>query len=615
MKYEVIKKNKKNENKLLNQNNHSYVLKLIIDSIPDHLYIKDIKNKFIMVNKTMADFMGKETKDFIGKTDFDFFPEEKSKEYSQDENLVMKKGKPITDKVEKVIYSGKEFWMSSSKIPWYDRNGDIMGTIGISRDITKRKNFEDSLLAREKNFFTALMNNLPDSIYFKDRKSKFVLINKALAKKFRLKTPEEAIGKTDFDFFEEEYAKPRYKGEQYIIKTGKPLVEQEKKEVFEGKPERWVSATKIPWYDENNNIIGILGITRDVTEKKKAEEKIEYLSFHDSLTGLYNRAYFEEELNRLDTKRQLPLTIIMGDVNGLKVINDAYGHTKGDTFLKNIADILKESFRKEDIVSRLGGDEFIAILPKTYKKDAKNILKRIKNMCKERSTTKMPLSISVGISTKKSLKEKIDDILKEAEDKMYKNKISDSRPVQESLVESLKENLKKGNYRSETYIIKMENYALLIGKKLNLSPVKLEELKLLLNLHNIGKLALVDELMSKGGRLTKEEWKIIKELPVIGYRIADSSTKLKPIAESILSHHEWYNGQGYPRGIKGNEIPILSRISFLVNSYEAMTRDKPYRKRMTKKEAIKEIKRCSGTQFDPKIAKTFIEILEGEEEE
>ena len=121
--------------------------------------------------------------------------------------------------------------------------------------------------------------------------------------------------------------------------------------------------------------------------------------------------------------------------------------------------------------------------------------------------------------------------------------------------------------------------------------------------------------MSKGGRLTKEEWKIIKELPVIGYRIADSSTKLKPIAESILSHHEWYNGQGYPRGIKGNEIPILSRISFLVNSYEAMTRDKPYCKRMTKKEAIEEIKRCSGTQFDPKIAKTFIEILEGEEEE
>ena len=197
---------------------------------------------------------------------------------------------------------------------------------------------------------------------------------------------------------------------------------------------------------------------------------------------------------------------------------------------------------------------------------------------------------------------------------MYKNKIAESRSIHENLVESLKENLKKGDYRGETRIKKMEEYALLIGKKLKLSNVKLEELSLLLNLHDIGKLALVDEIMAKKGRLNKEEWKIIKELPIIGYRIAESSPKLKTIAESILSHHEWYNGQGYPRGIKGDEIPVLSRISFLINSYEAMTRDRPYRKKMTKKEAIEEIKRCCGTQFDPKIAKVFLEILEEEKD-
>ncbi|MDY0027734.1 MAG: HD domain-containing phosphohydrolase, partial [Candidatus Humimicrobiaceae bacterium] len=164
-------------------------------------------------------------------------------------------------------------------------------------------------------------------------------------------------------------------------------------------------------------------------------------------------------------------------------------------------------------------------------------------------------------------------------------------------------------------IKKVEEYAMVLGEKLNLSLTKLEELKLLINLHNIGKIALVDEIMSKKGRLTKEEWEIIKELPVIGYRIAESSEKLKPIAEPILAHHEWYDGKGYPRGIKGEEIPIISRISALVNAYEAMTSDRPYRKKMTKKEAIDEIKRCSGTQFDPKIAKAFIEILEKEEKE
>lgn len=604
----------KNKNKFLNQNNQPYILQSIIDSIPDHFHIKDKKNRFVMVNKAKANFYGKKPNDFIGKTDFDLFPEEKAKEYFKNDNIVIKKGKPITDKVKKVIKSEKEIWMSNDISPWYDRNGHIIGTIGISKDITKRKNFEDSLLAREKNFFTALMNNIPDSIYFKDRESKFVLINKALAKKFRLKTTEEAIGKTDFDLFEKEYVKPRFEGEQYVIKTGKPLVEQEKKEVFKGKPERWVSAIKVPWSDENGNIIGIFGITRDITDRKKAEEKIEYLSFHDSLTGLYNRAYFEEELKRLDTERQLPITIVMGDLNGLKLINDAYGHLKGDILLKRIADILKESFRREDIVSRWGGDEFISILPRTSAENAKNIAKRIKELCEERSTTEIPLSISFGVATKKHKSENIDDVLKKAEDIMYKDKISDSSSISESLVMSLKENLKRKDYRSETRIKKMEEYALLIEKKLKLSSVKLKELSLLLNLHNIGKLALVDEIMAKKGRLTKEEWKIIKELPEIGYRIAESSTKLKPIAESILSHHEWYNGQGYPRGIKGEEIPILSRISFLVNSYEAMTNDRPYRKRMIKKEAIEEIKRCCGTQFDPKVAKIFIEVLEGEEE-
>ncbi len=461
---------KKNKNELLSRNDHSYILKLIADSINGHFYVKDKKNRFVMVNKAKASFYKKKPDNFIGKTDFDLFPEEKAKKYSKNDNIVKKSGKPITDKVEKVIKSGKEIWISNDISPWYDRNGNIIGTIGMSRDITNRKNFEDSTLAREKSFFTALMNNLPDSIYFKDKESKFVLINKALAEKFRLKKTEEAIGKKDFDFFEKEYAKPRYEGEQYVIKTGNPLVEQEKKEVFKGKPERWVSSIKVPWYDGNNNIIGILGMTRDITDRKKAE------------------------------------------------------------------------------------------------------------------------------------------------DKMYENKISEGKSIHESLVESLKENFKKGDHRNETRIKKIEEYAILIGKNLNLSRVNLEELKLLLNLHNIGKMALADEIMLKKRRLTKEDWKIIKEIPLIGYRIAESSPKIKPIAESILSHHEWYDGSGYPRGIKGEEIPILSRISSLINAYEAMTSDRPYRKRMTKKEAIEEIKRCSGTQFDPKVTEFFIKILEGEEE-
>jgi len=475
-------------------------------------------------------------------------------------------------------------------------------------------NIKDILHKQEDQYylFQTLIDNIPDYIYIKDSKSRFIMVNKAMAD-FLGSKPDDFIGKTDFDFYPKKVAKRCFEDENKVIKNKEPIIGMVEMVVSSGK-EFWVSSSKIPWYDRNGKIMGTMGISRDITEIKHAEEKIEYLSFHDRLTGLYNRAYFEEELKRLDTERQLPVTIVMGDLNGLKLINDAYGHAKGDILLKRIADILKESFRREDIISRWGGDEFISILPKTSKDDAKNIVKRIKELCSEKSTTDIPLSISLGISTKKNRSESIDDILKKAEDRMYKNKISDSASINDSLVLSLKENLKKGDYRSETRIRKMEEYALLIGKKLKLSSLKLEELSLLLNLHNIGKLALVDEIMAKKGRLTKEEWKIIKELPEIGYRIAESSPKLKSIAEPILSHHEWYNGQGYPRGIKGDEIPILSRISFLVNSYEAMTNDRPYRKKLTKKEAIEEIRRCCGTQFDPKVVDVFLEILEEEEE-
>jgi len=589
----------------------SQIVSALMEHSTDSIYFKDLKSRFVLINKALAERLGiKDPDEAVGKTDFDFFTEEHAKQAYNDEQNVIKTGKPIIDIEEKETWHEKgDRWVSTIKMPFYDEKAKIIGTFGISRDITDRKMIENKL-EEEMSFMNALMERIPDSIYFKDLKSRFVLINKALAERLGIKDPDEAVGKTDFDFFSEEHAKQAYNDEQNVIKTGKPIIGIEEKETWHEKGDRWVSTIKMPFYDEKGKIIGTFGISRDITERKKAEEKIEYLSFHDGLTGLYNRAYFDEELNRLDTERQLPITIVMGDLNGLKLINDAYGHSKGDMLLRNIADILKESFRKEDITSRWGGDEFISILPKTDVKDAISIIKRIKELCEEKSTIEMPLSISFGASTKKSSSENIVDILKEAEDKMYKSKIVESVTAQESLLQSLRVTLKKGDYRTETRIKKMDNYAVLIGKKLNLSSIKLEELKLFMNFQNIGKLALTDEIMAKKGRLTAEEWKIVKEIPEVGYRIAESSTKLKPIAESILSNHEWYNGQGYPRGIKGEEIPVLSRISLLITSYDAMTSDRPYRNKMTNSEAKKEIKKFSGIQFDPKVVDAFFELLE-----
>ncbi len=478
--------------------------------------------------------------------------------------------------------------------------------------IRKNKERSDKKVNQYKLFQT-LIDTSPDYIYVKDTKSRFIAVNKALTRLVGVKA-EDFIGKTDFDFFLKKRAEEFFEDEQNVIKNDKPLIGKVEYVASSSKA-IWVSSNKIPWYDNNGKIKGIMGISRDITDQKEAEEKIRYLSFHDTLTGLYNRAYFEEELRRLDTERQLPLTIVMGDVNGLKLMNDAYGHDKGDLLLKKIAAILHESFRKEDVISRWGGDEFIVILPKTFTRDTESIIKRIREKCKKGCSSDMPLSISLGVSTKRSPLEDIEKILKDAEDKMYKNKISESEETHETLINSFKRKLRKRDLRNDKIMNKIQDYAVRIGERLNLSTLKLEELRLLMNLHNIGKLALADEILSKPGSLSKEEWKIVKKLPEIGYRIAESSEQLKPIAEAILSHHEWYNGKGYPRGLKGEDIPILSRISFLVNSFEAMTRDRPYRKKMAYDEAINEIKKYSGVQFDPKITDIFLEILKKDREE
>jgi len=406
------------------------ILSAFMDYCTDSIYFKDIHSRFIIVNKALLKKLGmKDLSEVIGKTDSDFFTEEHAKEAYDIEQKIIKTGEPVVDIEEKETWYKKGIrWALTTKMPFYDKEGNIIGTFGISRDINDRKKVEKEL-EKQISFMSALMEGVTDSIYFKDLQSRFLLANNGLARKLGVKDPKEVIGKTDFDFFTKEHAEPAYIDEQNIIKTGKPIVNIEEKETWHGREDEWVLTTKMPLYDKEGNIIGTFGISRDITDRKKAEKKIQYLSYHDQLTGLYNRAFFDENLKRLDTERQLPLTIVMGDVNKLKLVNDTHGHLKGDMLLKIIASIFKKCFRKEDVISRWGGDEFIAILPRTNKKEALKVIKRIKYACKKRNVNGVPTSVSLGISTKESPSENIFDILKEAENKMYEKKIENRESI------------------------------------------------------------------------------------------------------------------------------------------------------------------------------------------
>ncbi|MBE3092884.1 MAG: diguanylate cyclase [Chloroflexi bacterium] len=367
-----------------------------------------------------------------------------------------------------------------------------------------------------------------------------------------------------------------------------------------------------PILDSFNKIIGKLLILIDITAIKEKEKQLYYQSYHDKLTGTYNRLYFEEELNRLDTKRQFPISIIIGDINGLKLINDAYGYNKGDEVLIKTAEILKSNLRYEDILTRWGGDEFAIILPKTKRKDAISIIDRIKESFFEHSTDTMPLNISMGFSVKITIGKKINEVIKEAENTMNEYKLSENESARSSIILSLKKALEERDYETEEHSKRMEDLSLLLGKKVNLKGNELNELRLLAVLHDIGKISIPDSIIFKPGKLTSKEWEIIKKHPVIGYRVARSSPDLIQIAKGILYHHERWDGKGYPEGLKGNKIPLISRIVAIVDAYDAMTNDRPYRKAMSKKKALGEIERESGAQFDPSLAKIFTKILTGE---
>ena len=364
------------------------------------------------------------------------------------------------------------------------------------------------------------------------------------------------------------------------------------------------------WTINDITLLKLLGeILINALERKKTEEEIINLSLKDKLTGLYNRTYFEEEIKRLDTKRQLPLSFIMGDVNGLKLINDAFGPKEGDRLLKKIAAILKKCCRKEDIICRWGGDEFSILLPRTTEKDVDEILKRIRISCFKTRDHKVPVSISFGASTKKIYGRGMEKIIRDAEDWMYRRKLLERQSISSSIISSLERTLQEKSQETEDHAFRMKEMALQLGNSLELKENKLNELSLLSTLHDIGKVVISNEILMKKGKLTENEWETMKKHPEVGYNICNSCPQLMPIADSVYSHHEWWDGTGYPRGLKGEDIPLTSRIISIVDAYDVMTHGRCYKKAVGKEEAIDELKRCTGTQFDPELVKIFIYIL------
>ena len=488
-------------------------------------------------------------------------------------------------------------------------------------DITARREIENSLekirkelsiakISEDKalEFSESLINAIREPLITLDQDLRVVSASHSFYKFFKVK-PKETVGQLIYDLGNKQWDIPSLRELLENILPQKATFDNfEVKHNFTtiGSRTMLLNARQIQRVSEKGGII-LLAI-EDITARRDTEAEI-VRGYRDQLTGTYNRRFFEEEIKRLDTKRQLPISVIMGDLNGLKLINDTFGHFEGDKILREAAELLKRTCRSEDILARWGGDEFVILLPKTSIKNSEMVLQRIKKECSKFIMQKMTLSLSVGLATKIEEKQSIDEIIIEAESNMYKHKLIEKESNGSSIIFALEQALFEKSNETMEHAFRMKEFAIKLGKSINLASYQLDELSLLASLHDIGKVALSETILLKEDELTKRDWEDIKRHPGIGFNIAHSSPQINHVAKFILACHENWDGSGYPQGLAGEAIPILSRIMLIADAYDVMTNDRVYKKAIGSNAALEELIRCAGTQFDPVLVDKFIGVV------
>ena len=355
---------------------------------------------------------------------------------------------------------------------------------------------------------------------------------------------------------------------------------------------------------KNGEIVGAVVTFMDNTERKKTQEHIAYLSCHDSLTGLYNRRHFEEIFKKIDVKENIPISIIFGDLNGLKLTNDIFGHTAGDEFIKKSAKILKSVCRNEDIVARVGGDEFIILLPITDKSSAQSIVRRIQEEFAKEKLAAVKCSMSLGYDTKTSSRIALERILENAENCMYKEKTNNRKTINEQMIKTIVDTLHERNPEAHHHAASVSQLAEDFGKELSLSEVEISRLKKAGFLHDIGKV-VEGENKSKDNE-TIERLDKLYQHAVVGFRILNLFDDALDIANIVYSHHEQWDGSGYPKGLKSESIPFLARIITIVETYDRLVRNDL----ITQQEALEHISAQAGSKFDPDLVNKFKKMMQ-----
>ncbi len=345
----------------------------------------------------------------------------------------------------------------------------------------------------------------------------------------------------------------------------------------------------------------------------KSRNELLHLSYHDALTGIGNRNFFEAELKAAKYSSGGGAAVFVLDIDGLKFINDTFGHARGDQLLLQAVRVLKDSFGDSDVICRIGGDEFAVLLHGITVNDVEAAYKRVQNCLQNENSSQpadeIPLRISVGYAYSAETGIAIEELFRKADNKMYRKKTSLHVGGKGSIVHTIQQILSVRDVGTGEHVERAKQLIVDFAREIGMAESEMADLQLFAEFHDVGKVGVPDRILNKPGPLTADERAEMEKHVEIGFRIAQSSQELRPIAQWILEHHEWWDGAGYPLGISRETIPLACRLLAIVDAYDAMMSDRPYRSALSKLQSMDELLRCAGSQFDPVLAQQFVSFI------
>lgn len=522
--------------------------------------------------------------------------------------------------------SGVNHWRTKSGgkrlIEWTntalrDEEGRVAFVIGTGIDVTERQQFQIALNASEDRYRT-LMDNANDAIIVADAETGVIISANRTTETLLGRPIEDIVGRTQ-DVLHPPADAERYR-RIFQSHTRKGSAREDDAVVI-GAEGRLIPVSISATVTEFDGRRVVLGIFRDMTERKRievelreSERRFRHMSYHDELTGLRNRSFFDKEMALLDADLESvkPISVISIDIDGMKTANDTFGHRFGDEILAEAAKLVSIPFSESDIVSRVGGDEFAVILPGVEWAEAMRKAQEIRGLINAHNAahTDHPISMSLGVAGSfPERRESLYEIYQRADDRMYSYKLTQSTSPKSRLVDILMSALAERDRDTSSHIERLVVMVSMMADRMKIDEQKKRNLILLARMHDVGKVGVPDEILFKPGKLTAEELPRMREHVLIGYNIALRSKELRHIADLVLHHHESWNGDGYPKKLKGEEIPLECRVLSVVDAYDAMTHHRPYHEGISQEAAFEELRNKSGIQFDPEVVGIFIQLM------